>query len=159
MKVHEINPESDLAGLLPGAQFMDAFRITTPATNLDARQAAEKMLAFGPRWIDALLKLRNILVRPFGLKSSGAREPAPGGAIGIFPVLGETPQRLVAGFDDHHLDFRVVIDVAAAEAGQQITATTLVLTHNLLGRTYLRLIMPFHRLVVRTMLRQVMGAP
>ena len=29
----------------------------------------------------------------------------------MFPVLSETPERLVAGFNDHHLDFRVVVDV------------------------------------------------
>ena len=39
--------------------------------------------------------------------------------------------------------------------GQNVTLTTLVLTHNLLGRIYLAVIMPFHRLVVRAMLRQV----
>ncbi|WP_024509627.1 DUF2867 domain-containing protein [Bradyrhizobium sp. ARR65] len=159
MKVHEITPAVDPASLLAGAQSIDAFRIVTIATSLDARQAAEKMLTFGPRWIKALLKLRNILVSPFGLKTSGAGEPASGEAIGIFPVLSETPQRLVAGFDDHHLDFRIVIDVAAAEGGQQVTATTLVLTHNLLGRTYLKLIMPFHRLIARTLLRQVAKIP
>ncbi|WP_407177613.1 DUF2867 domain-containing protein [Bradyrhizobium sp. STM 3562] len=154
MKAHEITPEVDPAALLFGAQFIDAFRIATTATKLDARQAAEKMLTFGPRWIEALLTLRNILVRPFGLKTSGAGESVSGEAIGIFPVLGATPERLVAGFDDHHLDFRIVIDVAATDNGQQITATTLVRTHNLLGRTYLQLIMPFHRLIVRTLLRQ-----
>ena len=74
--------------------------------------------------------------------------------IGIFPVLSETPERLVAGFNDHHLDFRVVVDVAAADAGQQVTTTTLVLTHNLLGRAYLAVILPFHRLIARAMLRQ-----
>ena len=92
---------------------------------------------------------------PFGLKTSGAGEKAAGGLIGIFPVLSETPDRLVAGFDDHHLDFRVVVDVVAAGQGQQVTATTLVRTHNFLGRAYLAIILPFHRLVVRALLRQV----
>jgi len=105
--------------------------------------------------VQRLVALRNALVAPFGLKSSGAGEPAPGGVIGIFPVLSETPDRLVAGFDDHHLDFRVVVDVSACDDGQQVTATTLVRTHNRLGRIYLATIMPFHRLVVRAMLRQV----
>lgn len=73
--------------------------------------------------------------------------------VGIFPIVSETPDRLVAGFNDKHLDFRVVVDVAASGGGQH--ATTLVLTHNLLGRTYLAIIMPFHRLIVRAMLRQV----
>ena len=36
-----------------------------------------------------------------------------------------------------------------------MTATTLVRTHNFLGRAYLAIILPFHRLVVRALLRQV----
>jgi hypothetical protein len=62
---------------------------------------------------------------------------------------------LVAGFNDKHLDFRVVVDVAAAGPGQSVTATTLVMTHNLFGRCYLAIILPFHRLIARAMLRQV----
>ena len=68
--------------------------------------------------------------------------------IGIFPVISQTPDRLVAGFNDSHLDFRVVVDVATHGAGRQVTATTLVKTHNRLGRTYLAIILPFHRLMV-----------
>jgi hypothetical protein len=40
---------------------------------------------------------------------------------------------------------------------RRVTATTLVLTHNLLGRVYLAIILPFHRLIVPAMLRQVAG--
>jgi len=75
--------------------------------------------------------------------------------IGIFPVVSETPDRLIAGFNDHHLDFRVVIDVTGPADVRQVTATTLVKTHNWLGRTYLAIIMPFHRLIVPALLRQV----
>jgi len=113
------------------------------------------MFARSPRWIDALLRLRNIAVAPFGLKTSGAGERNFGGLVGLFPVLSETPERLVAGFDDHHLDFRVVIDVTGHTADRQVTSTTLVRTHNLLGRTYLTLIMPFHKLVVRSMMGRI----
>jgi Protein of unknown function (DUF2867) len=155
MKIREVAPEVDSGALLAGAQFVDAYRVALDGTTLDARRAAEKMFARGPRWIEVLLRLRNTMIAPFGLKKSGAGEPAPGGMIGIFPVLSETPERLVAGFNDHHLDFRVVVDVAPAEAGQQVTTTTLVLTHNQLGRAYLAVIMPFHRLIARVMLRQV----
>ena len=102
---------------------------------LDARQAAEKMLARAPRWIGALLALRNFLVAPFGLKTSAPDEPGARDTIGIFPVVDQTPDRLVAGLNDKHLDFRLVVDVASAGHTQRVTATTLVLTHNLLGRT------------------------
>jgi len=155
MKVDEVEPNVDRTALLAGAQFVDAFRISLEGGALDARNAAQRMMGRSPRWVETLVSLRNALVAPFGLKTSGAGEKAAGGLIGIFPVLSETPDRLVAGFDDHHLDFRVVVDVATFGQGQQVTATTLVRTHNLLGRAYLAIILPFHRLVVRSLLRQV----
>jgi hypothetical protein len=154
MTVEEVAPAIDLTALLAGAQFVDAYRLEIDGVTLDARQAATRMMARAPRWVDALVVLRNIIVAPFGLKTSGV-ERTPRDIIGIFPVVSETPVRLVAGFDDKHLDFRVVVDVATASERQSVTATTLVLTHNRLGRTYLKIIMPFHRLVVRAMLAQV----
>ncbi|SHG31809.1 DUF2867 domain-containing protein [Bradyrhizobium erythrophlei] len=154
MKVQEVTPNVDTAVWLAGAQFADAFRIAVDGP-LDARIAAQRMMGRSPRWVEALLSLRNALVAPFGLKTSGAGEKSAGGLIGLFPVLSETPERLVAGFDDHHLDFRVVVDVFTSGGGQQVTATTLVRTNNWLGRIYLAIILPFHRLVVRSLLRQV----
>ena len=153
MTVDEVTPSVEAGTVLAGAQFADAFRVNVDGINLDARRAAEKLLAHNPGWIDALLRLRHTLVRPFGLKTSGLGEPASGGMIGIFPVISETPERVVAGFDDHHLDFRVVVDVAPSRPGNQVTATTLVKTHNLLGRAYLAVVLPFHRLIVRSLLR------
>lgn len=157
MRIEEVAPEIDPATLLAGAQFMDAYRLEVDGKALDAREAAMRMMARAPRWVDALVALRNLIVAPFGLKTSGAAERAPRDIIGIFPVVSETPERLVAGFNDKHLDFRVVLDVATSGQRQSVTATTLVLTHNRLGRTYLAVITPFHRLVVRAMLRQVAG--
>jgi hypothetical protein len=155
MNIREVAPNVDTAAWLAGAQFADAFRIAVDGPPLDARMAAQRMMGRSPRWVESLLSLRNALVAPFGLKTSGAGEKSVGGLIGLFPVLSETPERLVAGFDDHHLDFRVVVDVAASGQGQQVTATTLVRTHNRLGRIYLAIILPFHRQVVRSLLRQV----
>ena len=37
---------------------------------------------------------------------------------------------------------------------RRVIATTLVRTHNWVGRAYLAVIMPFHRVIVRTMLAQ-----
>ncbi|MDA9478294.1 hypothetical protein XI03_28215 [Bradyrhizobium sp. CCBAU 65884] len=154
--VREVTPEVDANTLLAGAQFVDAFRVEIGAATVNAREACTRMVLHGPRWIDVLLRLRNIVVTPFGLKTSGEGAPAPHGLIGLFPVVDETPDRLVAGFDDYHLDFRIVVDVAGDAAGRQVTSTTLVRTHNLLGRTYLTLIMPFHKLVVRSMMTGIM---
>ena len=157
MKVHEVEPDVDADALLAGAQFVDAFRITVDDNALDARRAAERMMARGPRWVETLITVRNRVVAPFGLKTPAPTRTSTADTIGIFPVLSETPSRVVAGLDDTHLDFRVVVDVVAEPSGRRVTATTLVLTHNLLGRVYLRIILPFHRLIARTMLRQIAG--
>ena len=150
--VHEVTPNPDFRALLDGAQFSDAFAIAVSDQSLDARHAAERMFGRNPPWIARLIRLRNLLVSPFGLKTSGENEPSVGRAIGLFPVISETPDRLIAGFNDRHLDFRVIVDV-----GDEVTATTLVRTHNLLGRLYLAIILPFHRLIVRNLLRRAFG--
>lgn len=159
MVIREIRPDVDRDSLLAGAQFADAFRVTVTDAGLDARSAAMRMFSESPRWVEALLDLRNRIVAPFGLKTSGADDAGAGGMIGLFPVLSETPERLVAGFNDHHLDFRVIVDVVPSGGGRDVTATTLVLTHNWLGRAYLAAIMPFHRMVAKTLLRQVGQIP
>ena len=76
MTVVEIAPDVDRAALLAGAQFMDAYSIAVDGGALDARHAAERMITRQPPWAEALLTLRNILVRPFGLKTSGASKTA-----------------------------------------------------------------------------------
>jgi hypothetical protein len=157
MKVREIRPAVDADALLAGAQFADAFCIEISDRDLDARRAAERMLARQPRWAEALVSLRNFLVAPLGLKTSGAGLATPRDMIGIFPVVSQTPGRLIAGFNDRHLDFRVVVDVTPPGGARQVTATTLVKTHNWFGRTYLAIIKPFHRLIVPALLRQVVG--
>jgi hypothetical protein len=155
MTVREITPAVDADTLLTGAQFADAFCVEVADRDLDARRAAERMMARQPRWAEALVSLRNFLVSPLGLKTSGATPGAPREMIGIFPVVSETPDRLIAGFNDSHLDFRVVVDVTTPGGIRQVTLTTLVKTHNWMGRTYLAIIIPFHRLIVPALLRQV----
>lgn len=103
------------------------------------------------------MAMRNRIVAPLGLKHPS---PAPAGSadrIGIFPILTQAPDRIVLGLDDKHLDFRLVVEVAEVEGRSSVTATTIVKTHNLLGRTYLVAIMPFHRIIARTMVGKAAG--
>jgi hypothetical protein len=158
MKVRPVEPDVEADALLPGAQFIDAYSVIVNDTALDARHAAEQMTAPGPRWIEALLRLRNRLVAPLGLKTAAPAGSSAPDRVGIFPVITERPDRLVAGLDDAHLDFRLVIDVGgtgSTGSERRVTATTLVLTHNRLGRAYLAIILPFHRLIVPSMLRKL----
>ncbi|MGL4489413.1 MAG: DUF2867 domain-containing protein [Rhizobiaceae bacterium] len=144
---------------LPGAHFGDAFRMIVEGQNLTPLAAAKRAVYGAPDWVNRLLWLRNLLVRPFKLKRGGEPNPSSTTSIGIFPILESTSDRLVLGLDDRHLDFRLLVDVQDLEKGRQaITVSTLVKTHNLLGRSYLTLVMPFHKLIVPVMLKRTAHA-
>ncbi len=154
MRVETIQPDINATTYLAGAQFCDAFSIGIDDPTLDARHAAERMFERQPRWISLLMNLRDRIVTLAGLKTADHARQSSKDLVGFFPVLSETPERIVAGLNDKHLDFRVVIDVTGTTQ-RRVTATTIVLTHNLLGRLYLAIIKPFHRIIVRAMLRQI----
>ncbi|MEN0002293.1 MAG: DUF2867 domain-containing protein [Pseudomonadota bacterium] len=149
-KVQEI-PVSLPHPVLPDSDWADAWQVITPKPFSNSRAAAEAIVSSFPRWTYAALALRQLLVAPFGLKG-GASQSASTDSVGIFPVTQQTRDRLVAGFDDKHLDFRIVVDLDQAGGGQAVTLTTVIRRHNRLGRTYLALIMPFHRAIIRSTL-------
>jgi len=122
------------------------------------RELLESVLATQPAWIDMLLWLRDLIVRPFGIKTATrADESQPtDDRIAFFSVLDEQPDEIVLGTNDRHLDFRVSLMRKISPNGEQLILTTVVQVHNLLGRAYIRAIDPFHHLVVkRTLLRLV----
>lgn len=141
-------------GVLTGASFADAFMLVVNDQKLDAPSAARRVLGRSPDWIRRLMGLRNALVRPFGLRTPKVDSP-DARTIGPFPVISTTPERVVLGFDDRHLDFRVLVDVVdMGEGRQSVTTSTLVKTHNTFGRFYLAVVKPFHRIIVKQMMTQ-----
>lgn len=154
MIVEAVSPSLQSAGLLEGTTYADAYRLRTNEPDLDAITATRRVMQRMPRWTSVLLSIRNVLVTPFGLKRAGHHQPPGTVHIGPFPVISQTPERVVLGFDDKHLDFRLVVD----STGGEITGTTLIRTHNLLGRAYLAAVLPFHHLIVRAMLRRAVVA-
>lgn len=150
--------ESFAANTLPGASFSDRYERIVEGRGLNAVSAAELAFSRSPSWVSTLMGLRNLLVKPFGLKGAADDLPPKLRRIGMFPLIGHTPSHAVLGLDDRHLDFRIVIEVKdLGEGRQQVSAETLVRPHNLFGRTYLAAVMPFHRLIVPAMLARVAG--
>ncbi|MGD9864254.1 MAG: DUF2867 domain-containing protein [Pseudodonghicola sp.] len=127
----------------PG-DFLDTYSVATP---LSARQALDLALR-SPGWARALLQLRDRLVRPLGLKTAGGE-----GQTG-FPVEFESEQEVIVGMDDRHLDFRVTV----LKTDGIVHIATWVHRNNALGQAYLALIMPFHRLILRSAIRRIAAA-
>lgn len=157
MRVQKVQPKPATTAIFPRATFADAYRLSVDEPALDAITAAHCLFGRAPVWIGSLMQWRNRIVALFGLESVSVGDRALDGRahIGAFPIVSSTPDLVVLGFDDKHLDFRIVVETLAIEARRsEITATTLVRPHNLLGRTYLAGVLPFHRMIVPSMLAQ-----
>jgi hypothetical protein len=140
---------------LPQADWADCYQLDIPENNLSAIDAAKLVLGRFPLWVRLLMRLRNIVVAPFGLKSSGDHSPGTIEMVGPFPVLSQSAQRVVLGFNDRHLDFRIIVDVANHGGRQTISVATLVRRKIMLGKIYIAAITPFHRLIVIAILSRL----
>lgn len=104
-----------------------------------------------------LLVIRNFAVKFFGLKTTKPsdynEEFKLGGYIGFFKIYEITENEIILGANDKHLNFRVsILNDHANE--YNIKVTTLVLINNSFGKIYMRLIAPFHRIVVSSMVKK-----
>ncbi|MCD9146331.1 DUF2867 domain-containing protein [Pseudophaeobacter flagellatus] len=130
------------AGIQPG-DFIDCY---ASSTDRPLEEAAERAFKF-PVWVSALMRLRNLLVTPFGLNTK-VTSPQK---VGFFPLVCRSDDELILGLDDSHLDFRISV----LKQDGLIYFATWVRTKNRFGRLYLRLIMPFHVLIVRNAVKRV----
>jgi hypothetical protein len=159
-RVVPVPSDSVLAPLYVGADLLDAFAIHLPAAASDnlemlARVAFERQA----EWIRALTWARDAVMATVGVKSSraiGAAAAARGlQVIGYLPLLSKSAGELVMGGDDRHLDFRVAVLLrTGAAGGRELVVVTVVHCHNRLGRTYLAVIAPFHRTILRANLER-----
>jgi hypothetical protein len=135
---------------LPTVDYCDVFSAEVDGTATVEGVARQLFSGRPPR----LMRLRDALVRPFGLKTSprGPRAPLrlmPGERVGLFTVFECTEDELLLGEDDRHLDFRICLRVAG---DGEASLTTLVRFRNLWGRAYFFLVRPFHARIVKRML-------
>ena len=155
MTVTSSTPSAAANTALPDQNFCDAFTARAPEKLL-AIEAARKIMASAPNWVHRLLALRNKLARAVGLKGEPPKMAKNIEVLGMFPVVSQTPECVVLGFNDRHLDFRIVIETKPSSGTQtDVSLATAVKWHNIWGRLYLAVIMPFHKLIVRTMLARV----
>lgn len=158
-RVVPLPSESSLGGLFAGADLADAFAIALPATATRDVLVLSRFIFGDPApWISFLLALRDTGVSLVGLKTSRqlrARARAHDESrIDFFRLYSVSDHEVILGEDDKHLDFRVSIQLRPASRGApgELVATTVVHCHNRLGRAYIALIRPFHRVVVRSLL-------
>lgn len=144
--------------------YRDSFTLPVCRGDLDAEGLVALFFAAIPSWLSRLTALRNALVRPFGLKT-GTEPTLPvappftvGQRIGLFRLLALDGREAVLGDDDRHLNFRIslLFDDNGGDGGTPLlSVSTLVRPHNRLGRLYLALVLPIHRLAVPAVARRM----
>ncbi|MDN2709228.1 DUF2867 domain-containing protein [Janthinobacterium sp. SUN118] len=142
-----------IAPLYPGSHLADAYAVDLPnarARELDMESLARMLLGSQPGWAQKLMVLRDAIVALFGIKTAKQMEAKPGKRIGIFRIFAVSDDEIIVGEDDSHLDFRLSV-LRNREAGRHgsVTLASVVHCHNRVGRAYILLIRPFHKLIVR----------
>lgn len=156
-----LSSQSSIIHVFGSTHLADAFAVRLPSTaSTDPDLLARFLFAHQPGWVGHLTTVRDAIVGRFGLKTASHLATLAStrpDRIGIFKVYATGTHEIVLGEDDTHLDFRVSLLCSAGsteEDPRQLTISTVVHCHNLLGRAYLLVIAPFHRRVVQASLRR-----
>jgi hypothetical protein len=163
-----VTPESSINAQISEAYFNDCYVISVPDTTRVALDYFLTALENTPPWINLLMAIRNKIARSAGLKDHGRlaglspTKPAtvysPGDRAGIFTLISNTPNEVLPGDHDKHLD--VVLSIYKhphdQNGTQSISVTTVVQIHNLLGRIYMLPVTPLHKLIAPAILNHIM---
>jgi len=122
------------------------------------------MFNYHPRWMVFLFRLRNVLVKPFGLEGGNMHTKSPvdsarilerGDCVSFFEVYERSEKTVSMGGDDSHLNCLVQVVISHLDSNTSLVSLrTVVQFNNLLGRLYFMVIGPFHVLVVKKFLAQ-----
>ncbi len=117
-----------------------------------------------PAFVKALFKLRNILVKPFGLKSDQKNKLEEfetrirsGGNYKYVSVPDKTPSETILCLDDKHL--RAYLSVHVESLGNntyKARCITIVQFKYWFGKAYFYVICPFHYIVVKATFKYAM---
>lgn len=111
-----------------------------------------------PRWVAALMKLRNWLVRPFGLESGNGKTADEIAVLVLKGVTDRTETETVTAKDDKHLKFycSVLLVREPGDGRTSVIVCTVVQIHNKLGKIYFSIIKPFHKVIVKSTLKNTL---
>lgn len=154
--------QSRIVDFYPTTDLADAYAVELPcgASN-DPETLARFIFSQSPHWAGRLMRVRDALVCAFGLKTARHLRALDADAmnerIGLFRIYRREPGEILLGEDDRHLDFRLSVlcsQESSPASTRRLTVSTVVRCRNRLGRVYIFLIAPFHRLIMRASLRQ-----
>lgn len=150
-------PGGAAASRYRNASLLDCYAVLLPErTKINARCIAELTISDQPFVVQILMKLQDSIVARSGVLTSRQMRGVPSdlGRIDYFPIMEESESEVGLGFEDTHLDFKMWFTIDSVNRGLRLRSTTLVRTHDIVGRVYIAIIRPLHVAIVRHALRR-----
>ena len=147
--------------------FHDSYRAKLARLELGIVDIFFALFGYTPLWMKVLLIVRNAAAKVFGLeaptvgeimKPTVRREYCVGEKIGPWPIFFIADNEIVAGRNNKHLDFRLSVLKAMEGDTASVVVSTICTVHNVYGKIYLFLIVPFHRHGVRSLISNAVVA-
>ena len=149
------------------ADFKDAYRAPIARSDQGMVELFAALFGHHPLPVKLALVARNAVAGLCGLNVPPAADIlrpairgsyAVGDKIGPWPVFAITEHELIAGRDNGHMDFRLSVLKTRHGDAASVTVSTICNVHNDFGRVYLRLITPFHRAGVKSLMARALAA-
>jgi hypothetical protein len=140
--------------LLNKINFSDTFTTTNHINNIE--EITNLVFNTTPAWINSLFMLRNKIAGLFDLKTELPEDYNEkykvGGYVKFFKIYAISENEVILGADDSHLNFRAIVTNEKTDL-YNIKVITLVEYNNLRGKIYMGIIKPFHRQIVKRMVK------
>lgn len=157
--------ESRLNAYRSKGDFLDCYSVSLRSRpdllEADMRVLANHILNSDISWMRTLLTVRDRLTGLVGMKTTDRlaleqsglplEERQVGDRVEFFKIYSVSDNEIVLGEDDWHQDFRLSV-LRTAGRSPRVFAATCCKRHNLAGYAYLALILPFHKLIARSVL-------
>lgn len=126
--------------------YTDEFNDIIHTTRFINAAELSELFFSAPKWITILMKSRNVMMRPLGVK----KERILSDLVHI-----ESENLATVCKNDKHLDLEIAFITERIERdSQRISVGTKVRFHNGLGKCYFAIIKPFHNLICKTLLQR-----
>jgi hypothetical protein len=149
------------------AHFKDSYSVITVKNELDPLQIYLLMVNNTPVWINSLLSIRNKIVKLLGLKDVGQLggvdyinhsdfDELTDAKLDLFTIESFSENEMILTLNDKHLNIKMAILKRKHTNKIEVIVSTIVNFNNKLGKIYMFIISPFHRLVIMRLMNNIL---
>ncbi len=148
------------------SHFNDSYSVITVRNELDPLHLYLLMVNNTPVWVNSLLSIRNKIVKLLGLKDVGQlgkvdyinhsdAEELTDAKLDIFTIESFSENEMILKLNDRHLNIKMSILKRRHTDETEVIVSTIVTFNNKLGNVYMFIISPFHGLVMKRLMDNI----